>query len=195
MEKLSDSDFTSVTWAAYKDRLRYDAQFKDETIGRKGLWSQEPIRRNSGRRQSLKPIPEETKSPNAFNVKNSTTATGGQSHPSMYTATKGQSHTSMYTKYPHYNRHPSQARVINSIKKENQARENQFPLFHSLDLNTGPWCSTFKSKEKRGVSTPLPMNSAAEHYPERGRIISPADAIQMYGPSAGKYYVSEPFNV
>lgn len=151
-------------------------------IGRKGLWSQEPIRRNSGRCQALRPIPEESKSTNTFSVKHSSTKLGGQPQHGMF------------TKYTPYNRYPSQPTIVNTIKPEDQAKGNEFPLFHSLDQASGPRCSTPENKESRGPHL-LHMDADARQYPERGRIISPADTIQMYGPSARKYYVSEPYNI
>ncbi|XP_061172242.1 uncharacterized protein LOC133181699 [Saccostrea echinata] len=176
IEKLSDSDITSVTWAAYKDRLRYEAQIKDETIGCKGLWSQEPIRRNSGRRQALQPIPEETKSPKMHNIKISTPNQG------------------LYTKYTPYNRYPSQPSFFNSVKKGDQVTGNEFPLFHSLDQNNGP-SSMSENKENLGASYLSHKDLNVRNNPERGRTMKPADAIQMYGPSARKYFISEPFKV
>ncbi|XP_062588122.1 uncharacterized protein LOC134249782 isoform X2 [Saccostrea cucullata] len=179
VEKLSDSDITSVTWKAYKERLRHEAQVKDETIGRKGLWSQEPIRRNSGRRQSLQPIPEETKSPKTPSIKISTP------------------HNSVFTKYTPYNRFPSQVSFFNCSKKADQVQGNEFPLFHSLD-QTNRLHSMSESKEDHGASYLSHKDCNHVNFrnnPEKGRIVTPADAIQMYGPSARKYFISEPFNV
>jgi len=175
--RLSESEITSVTWQAYKRRRREETEIPI----RNGFIPNQPLRRNDSKhsrhskRSILSPITEENrKSPKETNTN------------------ENKFEEKLYARPWDRTGHN---RPYNNIITSGKNAGAEFPIFNSLNEIPAPHfpprCSTPDNSDHAN-SRLLQMDGGNAHmYPYKGRIVTPADAIQMYGKSASKYYCSE----
>ncbi|XP_060074891.1 amiloride-sensitive sodium channel subunit gamma-like [Ylistrum balloti] len=163
IHRLAESDVTSITWQAYRQKRREEVKNNNSAL------TTQAVRRNSSRqsRRSLPTITEENKHQKLPN---------------------GHLENNLYA---HPWERTGHRRVYNNLIKADHSPGSEFPVFNSLNELRPPRCSTPDNSDHIN-SRLLQMDGGnAHHYPHRGRIVTPADAIQRYGHSASKYICSE----
>ena len=174
VEKLGDSEITSITWQALKNKNSNEPRHPRFPV-QSDFGSY--LRRNNSRRSYLEPIKEERKH-DQLQKDNRPPVAEDQlfSHPWERTG-----HRRPYST------------MINS----NRSGGDEFPLFNYIDSRSNsplPRCSTPDNSDYRSTARLVPVDGDVQLYPSRNKVITPADAIRSYGsPSPVKYQYSGPF--
>ncbi|CAG2223563.1 ENACD [Mytilus edulis] len=174
IENLANSDITSITWQAYKDKNNQQPRqprFAFQQDFGNGL------QRNGSRRSYLEPIEEERKRDYTGADLNRDQVLEDQlfSHPWERTG-----HRRPYST------------VINS----NRTTGGEFPLFNYVDNRSNsplPRCSTPDNSDYRSTARLVPADGDVTLYPPKHKMMSPGDAIKSFGSSSSKYQYSGPF--
>lgn len=175
IENLANSEITSITWQAYKDKNNQQ-QRPQRFAFQQNLGN--CLQRNGSRRSYLEPIEEERKRD--------------------YTgADLNHDHVMEDQLFSHPWERTGHRRPYSTVINSNRTTGGEFPLFNYVDNRSNspvPRCSTPDNSDYRSTARLVPADGDVTLYPSKQRMMSPGDAIKSFGSSsASKYQYSGPF--